>query len=57
MTPRRRKTDKQPQRETYLQEMCNRLDEELRLVRAENSRLRNELARSESPTRPMRLVA
>lgn len=63
--PRRRKTDKTPQRELYLQEMCNRQDEEINHLRAENARLRQRLSTlttlahyteqarlAEAPTRP-----
>lgn len=63
-TPRRRSTDRQPSRETYLQERVIRLDEELNLVRAENARLRRELAIAKTqgawgsfePTAPAGLV-
>lgn len=66
--PKRRKADKLPPewaREFRLQELCNRQDEELRLVRAENTRLRTENARLRGNfvveqlvrTRPMELAA
>ena len=61
--PKRRKGDKGPQewaRELRLQEMCNRQDEELRLMSAENMRLRTELAKARTAlasTEPIRLAA
>jgi phage terminase Nu1 subunit (DNA packaging protein) len=40
MTPRRRKTDNQPTRESFLEELCNRQHSELQRMREENFRLR-----------------
>ena len=59
MTPRRRKTDKTPTRESFLEELCARQHEELLLVRAENARLRREAAwaRDQDATRPAELTA
>ena len=55
---RRRASDRQPQRETFLQELCNRQEAELQRLREENHRLRR-VAQwvQDEPTRPAELTA
>jgi regulator of replication initiation timing len=55
---RRRASDRQPNRELWLQELCNRLTEENLQLKAENTRLRTELNRyrNDAMTQPGELI-
>jgi len=58
VTPRRRKADKNPGRESFLESRVALQDEEINLLRATNTRLRTELARlqTEMTTKPMEIA-
>jgi len=58
VTPRRRKADKNPGRESLLESRVAMQDEEINLLRATHTRLRTELAqlRTELETKPMELT-
>jgi hypothetical protein len=53
---RRRASDRQPSRESFLQGLCDRQGEELLLLRAESSRLRTELARAKTALRDLQSI-
>ena len=54
---RRRATDRQPSRESFLQELCNRQGDELQRLREENYRLRRAAQwMQDEQTRPAELM-